>query len=323
MYMRTHRWARTMTRASVVLLLLGSVGAAGPRPAVAQVVTCTIPAQPASTSTASTSQSTVQGPTLTAQQKQALCQAAEHLERHSLALTADLASALVPGTLGPTGPLALADVLAHTASPSAGTTFDLTVGATTSGLAESLLISAGLVGYLRALTHDATDSNFTAVAQPVPPPFVFPGPGRETNLPVATTFQDLLINESQALGVSQTLLLSLRRARAAASAGNTTFQTQQRNAAALSAAQLATLLSREAQLRLNVQGALQTEGLPVVMGDPALVAALQGAAQLLAQFAATQGAALPVPPPPLPPAVPVVLPPPPSPPPSPPPAEGT
>jgi hypothetical protein len=313
--MRRHRFLVPLT-ASLALLLLGSsLLWATPPAAVAQSTTCVVQQTPTVSTVATTAATSAANLRLTPQQKQALCQAAENLERQNLGLSRDLSSALLPGTLGPTGPLAFTDVAAHTSSPELGARFDVTLAAATSGLAGSIMLSSALAGYLRALVDDSTDSNFTEVPQPSPPPFVFPSIGPDTNPPVAVTFRTLLVNESQTVGVLQTLLASLRRARGAAAAGNTALQAQQLRAAGLSAAQLATLLAREPLLRADVQGAMAaTEGLPTFMGDPALVASLQGAAQAMAQFALSQGASLPAPAPPLPATVPVVLPPPPPPP---------
>jgi hypothetical protein len=291
-----------------------------PAPALAQGSNC--PLQQATTTPTTTAATAAQAQNLrfTPQQKQVLCQAAEALERHTLALTLDLTSALLPGTLGPVGPLATADFAAHTISTETGSLFDVTLGAATAGFAGSTLFNASLVGYLRAMLDDnTTDANYTAPAQPITPAFVFPSVSAETNPPVAVTFRALLVNEAQAVGAAQALVHALRRARGAAAAGNATFQVQHLRAAGLHASQLALLLGREPPLRLDVQGALLTERLPAALGDPALVGALQAASQVLFQFAATQGVVGPVPPPPLPANVPVTLPQPPPPPP--PPAE--
>jgi len=259
---------------------------------------------------------------LSVQQKQVLCQAADYLERQNQALNLDLASALLPGTLGPVGPLAVTDVMAHLTNPDTGSQFDLTLAAVASGLSGSVLLNGALIGYLRALNEDSTESNFNDVPQPSPPPFVFPAMSPETTPPIAATMQALLVNESQAVGTSYSLLHALRRARGAAAAGNAAAQNQQLRAAGLSAAQLAMLLNQETRYRLDVQGAMTTAGLQVILGDPALVGALQNAANTLAQYAAAQGVSLPVPPPPVPPTVPVALPPPPPPPAPPPPPPG-
>ena len=168
-----------------------------------------------------------------------------NLERQNLGFSRDVSSALLPGTLGPVGPLAVTDIVAHNANPDSAARFDQTMAAATSGLAGTILLTSGLDGYLRALVDDSSESNFTEIVQPSPPPFVFPSASADTNLPVAGTFRALLVNESQAVGVAQTLLYSLRRARGAAAANNALAQAQQLRAAGLAAAQLATLLSRE------------------------------------------------------------------------------
>ncbi len=304
---------------AALLLALGAAVWRAPGPVAAQGTSCVLQVtQPTPTPVPGTS-ATAQNLRLTLQQKQALCQAAENLERQNLGLGRDLSSALLPGTLGPTGPLAFTDVVAHTANPDSGAKFDVTIAAATSGLAGTVLLNTSLAGYLRALLDDSSDSSFTDIPQPSPPPFVFPSVSSDTAPPVAVTLRALLVNESQAVGVVQTLLYSLRRARGAAAAGNTTFQAQQLRTAGISAGQLAALLTLETPLRLDAQGALgATQGLPTILGDPALATALQAAAQSLGQFAVSQGVPLPTPPPPLPATVPVALPPPPPPPPPPP-----
>ncbi len=298
-----------------VLLLAGALTWPAPEPALAQLGNCPLAAQAQPTVTTA-NQAALQNARLTAQQKQALCLAADALERQNLALTLDLASALFPGSLGPVGPLATTDVTAHVQSPDSGLLFDATVGAATAGLSGSILANAGLVGYLRALTIDQPDPAFHAPVQPVTPPIVFPSPAPETNTAVAGAFESLLVNQVQALGVAQALVYSLRKAQGAAQAGNAQIQAQHLRAAGLYAVQLATLLNRETRQRLQMQGALLTESLPVSLGDPALIQALDGAAGALLQFGQAQGVVPPVFPPPFPPTVPVALPRAPSPPPA-------
>jgi hypothetical protein len=307
--------------AAALLLAIGSATWPAPPPAAAQSTSCVLQVtQPVPTPVPGSNPALAQNLRFTPQQKQTLCQAAESLERQNLALSRDLSSALIPGTLGPTGPLAFIDVAAHNAGPEGGAKFDVTVAAATSGLAGTVLLNTSLAGYLRALLDESSESSFTEVPQPSPPPFVFPSVSADTAPPAALTLRALLINESQAVGVVQTLLYSLRRARGAAAAGNSAIQAQQLRAAGISAGQLAALLTLETPLRLDAQGALgTTQGLPAILGDPVLVASLQAAAQSLGQFAVSQGVPLPAPPPPLPATVPVTLPPPP-PPPAPPPA---
>ncbi len=148
---------------------------------------------------------------------------------------------------------------------------------------------------------------------------VFPSPSPETNQPVAASFQSLLANEVQAVGVAQALVFALRRAQGAAQAGQTQVSQQHLRTAGILSVQLATLLNRESRQRLQMMGALSTEQLPVYLGDPPLAQALDGAAIALVQFAGAQGIQPPVFAPPAPPMVPVTLP---QPPPPPPPAGG-
>jgi hypothetical protein len=320
--MSTRRSSRILAGAAVALVLAGSVSWAAPHETQAQVTPTSCPVQNATTTTTGTGaqqaaqQAALQGARMSASQKQSLCLAADLLEQANFRLTLDLANALFPGSLGPIGPLSATDIGAHQQSPESAALFDATVASAATGLSGSILAGAGLAGYLRELTIDNPDPNWQQPVQPVTPPLVFPAPSGETNVPVAASFQSLLTNEVQAVGVAQALVFALRRAQGAAQAGQVQLSQQHLRTAAILSVQLATLLNRESRQRLQMQGAFLTEQLPVFLGDPMLAQALDGAAIALVQFAATQGVQPPVFAPPAPPMVPVALPQPPPPPPA-------
>ncbi|HZS01503.1 MAG TPA: hypothetical protein VFE37_22495 [Chloroflexota bacterium] len=316
--MHIRRSSRILAGGAVALVLASSLSWAAPRPSEAQAIATSCPVQTQSTTTGtSAQQAAVQAARLSVGQKQSLCLAADLLEQANFRLTLDLANALFPGSLGPIGPLSATDIGAHTQSPDNGALFDATVASAATGLSGSILAGAGLGGYLRELTIDNPDPNWQQPVQPVTPPMVFPSPSPETNVPVAASFQSLLTNEVQAVGVAQALVFALRRAQGAAQAGQTQVSQQHLRTSAILAVQLATLLNRESRQRLQMQGAFLTEQLPVYLGDPPLAQALDGAAIALVQFAAAQGVQPPVFAPPPPPSVPVALPQPPPPPPAP------
>jgi hypothetical protein len=316
--MTRRRSSRILAGGAVALVLVSSLSWAAPHPATAQTVATSCPVQvQTTTSGTSAQQAAVQAARMSVGQKQSLCLAADLLEQANFRLTLDLANALFPGSLGPIGPLSATDIGAHTQSPDSGALFDATVASATTGLSGSILAGAGLGGYLRELTIDNPDPNWQQPVQPVTPPIVFPSPSPQTNVPVAASFQSLLTNEVQALGVAQAMVFALRRAQGAAQAGQTQVSQQHLRTSAILAVQLATLLNRESRQRLQMQGAFLTEQLPVYLGDPPLAQALDGAAIALVQFAAAQGVQPPVFAPPPPPTVPVALPQPPAPPPAP------
>ncbi|HEY7066319.1 MAG TPA: hypothetical protein VII06_32905 [Chloroflexota bacterium] len=318
-----HR-SRFLAAAAIALVLAGSAGWATPRPASAQstVTSCPVQAQPTAAAGAGAAaqaaqQAAQQATRMNNTQKQSLCLAADQLEQANFRLTNDLANSLFPGSIGPIGPLSATDIGAHTQSPDNGALFDATVASATTGLAGSILAVAGLAGYLRELTIDNPDPNWQVPVQPVTPPIVFPSPSSQTDVPVAASFQSLLTNQVQAVGVAQALVFSLRRAQGAAAAGNAQMQQQHLRASGILAVQLATLLNRESRQRLQMQGAFLTEQLPVWLGDPQLAQSLDGAAIALVQFGNSVGVQPPVFAPPPPPTVPVSLPQPPPPPPAP------
>jgi hypothetical protein len=319
--MSTRRSSRILAGAAVALVLAGSVSWSAPRSTQAQVTatSCPVQAAPAAATGAgaqqAAQQAAIQAARLSASQKQSVCLAADLLEQANFRLTQDLANALFPGSLGPIGPLSATDIGAHQQSPEIAALFDATVASAAIGLSGSILAGAGLAGYLRELTIDNPDPNWQQPVQPVTPPLVFPAQAPETNLPVAQSFQSLLTNEVQAVGVAQALVFAFRRAQGAAQAGQAQVSQQHLRTAAILSVQLATLLNRESRQRLQMQGAFLTEQLPVFLGDPLLAQALDGAAIALVQFAATQGVQPPVFAPPAPPMVPVALPQPPPPPP--------
>jgi hypothetical protein len=139
---------------SVLLALASAVAWVGPHPAQAQAISCPQQTQTTTTGSTTTTTTTGQAVRLNPSQKQALCLAADQLERHNISLTVDLTSALFPGSAGPVGPLSMTDIAAHTSTPAAASIFDATVGAAATGLSGSILANAALVGYLRALTQD-------------------------------------------------------------------------------------------------------------------------------------------------------------------------
>src|SRR3712207_2383441 len=201
---RKQYWMRGLAGLLTGSLLLAALLTGAPPPAQAQATNCTFPTTVTATPTTTTAAATAaaQSVRFNAQQKQALCQAAEALERQNVAVAQDLSSALLPGSLGPVGPLAITDLLAQRGGPEASAAFTQTVAATAAGFSSSISLNGGIVGYLHALTEDSIDTNYQVVMQPVIPPVVFPSVAPETNVPVAATFQTLLVNESQAFGTA-------------------------------------------------------------------------------------------------------------------------
>ena len=98
--MRSTPWLFRLAGAAALLLAIGSAAWPAPPPAAAQGTSCVLQVtQPVPTPVPGSNPALAQNLRLTPQQKQAVCQAAENLERQNLALSRDLSSALLPGTL--------------------------------------------------------------------------------------------------------------------------------------------------------------------------------------------------------------------------------
>src|SRR5712692_3705134 len=120
MYQRRHLLGLVSTVAVVLLCTSVVWPATAPAQAQVQVSNACVVLSVQAAPTPTTGQALPQTARLSVQQKQVLCLAAENLERQNQAMNLDLVSALLPGTLGPVGPLAVTDVMAHLTNPDTG-----------------------------------------------------------------------------------------------------------------------------------------------------------------------------------------------------------
>lgn len=119
--------------------------------------------------------------------------------------------------------------------------------------------------YHTLISQDPPDSNFTVIAQPEIPSF--PPVTVQDGVTKAETdaWNALFSNLAQQIGFSRALLTSAERAWGAEEAGDAFWESQQMQAAAYFASQLATVLNAQPELRVNLQNALQVAGRPTIL----------------------------------------------------------
>lgn len=115
------------------------------------------------------------------------------------------------------------------------------------------------------IAQDPPDSNFTVIAQPEIPSF--PSVTVQDGVTKAESdgWNALFSNLAQEIGFSRALLTSAERAWGAEEAGDAYWESQQMQAAAYFASQLATVLNAQPALRSNLQIALQAAGRPGIL----------------------------------------------------------
>ncbi len=121
---------------------------------------------------------------------------------------------------------------------------------------------------LNELALDPVDPNFTQIAVPITPPFtplvVEPGITQGE----ADSFNALLTNQTQAIGLVNAIITSINRAQGASEAGNTVWENKQMAAASKYALELNKLLDAQNALRANVKNALLAAGFPTITISP-------------------------------------------------------
>ncbi len=127
--------------------------------------------------------------------------------------------------------------------------------------------AAAVVGGVSSIISlaDPPDSNFMVIAQPVVPAVPQVAAQGEVTQDLAGAWNDFLNNQVQVDGVAMAMITSRERAQGAADAGDTYWQTQQNEAAAGYASQLASILAAQPALRENLVNAWQTSGIPDII----------------------------------------------------------
>lgn len=115
-------------------------------------------------------------------------------------------------------------------------------------------------GKLTTLALDPIDPNYTIIATPVNAAvqLVTVQPG--ITQPVAASFNALLLNRAQVIGLADAIITSINKAQGANAAGATAWETKQMQAASQYAVQMSSLLEGEPSLAVIINQALVSAG---------------------------------------------------------------
>jgi hypothetical protein len=128
---------------------------------------------------------------------------------------------------------------------------------------------------LHIQADDPPDPNFMAIAEPVIPPFQSVTVANAGTQAAADAANALLANLSEVAALESALLTSNERAQGAAEAGDAFWRSEQMQAAAQFATELANRYEAQPMLLAASRSTLEAAGLPSVVVSPADVSALQ------------------------------------------------